>query len=109
MNDRIQLAEVLGKFNFEWNRDRCPEDWDDEQVQKLCRFDPFTDANDDYAVLEWVRGDDTQLGCTNRWEMMMDAIAQAGQEYSIDYKIGDYARAALKVLVTAPRKHEPND
>ena len=49
--------------------------------------DPLTDANDDYAVLEWmlVGTPDSSHGriyLGNKW----------------DYKIGDYARAALKVI-----------
>ena len=54
---------------------------------------PFTDANDDYAVLEWMRkqkstaSDDTFLATFN---------ALLG--YMADYEIGDYARAACAVL-----------
>jgi hypothetical protein len=40
-------------------------------------FDPFTDANDDYEVLEWMRN--RGVDCA-------------------DYKIGDYAREALGMI-----------
>lgn len=62
-------------------------------------FDPFTDANDDYAVLEWMRNDESSP--------MMPVVAMKLGEIARDrgninalhnYKIGDYARAACKVL-----------
>ena len=55
--------------------------------------DPFTDANDDYAVLEWMRElgvmDDSRIEYDRAW----DKLPERGE-----YQIGDYARAALKVL-----------
>ena len=56
-------------------------------------FDPFTDANDDYAVLEWIRAQGI-MGSKIATE-----LSKAGcGKWSIDYQIGDYARAALKVI-----------
>ena len=53
-------------------------------------FDPFTDANDDYAVLEWMRKDiDTK-------EFDEFRIMTGWPTYR--YQIGDYARAALKEI-----------
>jgi len=53
--------------------------------------DPFTDANDDYAVLEWIRSQNFRAYFYHYLEC-------AGQADSIEYQIGDYARAALKVI-----------
>ena len=57
------------------------------------RFDPFTDANDDYAVLEWMRKEAT-------WTVgdMTDKFCDQLEWPCWEYQIGDYARAALKVL-----------
>jgi len=52
-------------------------------------FDPFTDANDDYAVLEWMR---------NHRGKYCGVIYNVMDGKSVDYKIGDYARAALEVI-----------
>jgi len=50
-------------------------------------FDPENNANDDYAVLEWMRRNDADL-------FVLDQEITAASLYTI----GDYARAALKVL-----------
>ena len=82
-----RLAEAMGWTETKYQR------WLSPDRKMRCDFppDPFTDASDDYAVLEWIRSQGvigswiaTQLGKDNKW--------------SIDYKIGDYARAALKVI-----------
>ena len=57
-------------------------------------FDPFTNANDDYAVLEWMRSkypDRCDTGINGD-------IADEFLGIMVYYQIGDYARAALKVL-----------
>jgi len=51
-------------------------------------FDPFNDANDDYAVMEWIR----------KQHFVTYLTAYLEHEYTQDYQIGDYARAALKVI-----------
>lgn len=52
--------------------------------------DPFTDANDDYAVLQWaIRKLDT--------DKFISTLADIAP-YFHKYQKGDYARAALKVL-----------
>ena len=89
MTDRIKLAEAVG---LEW-LDCIPGRTHIKGVfilkgREWKQFNPFTDANDDYAVLEWMRGQDWP-----RW-----ALISEGCEYCFDYQIGDYARAALKVL-----------
>lgn len=51
-------------------------------------LNPFTDANDDYAVLRWMREDDRQF----------DKFKPELTFPLSSYGIGDYARAACKVL-----------
>ena len=53
-------------------------------------FDPFTDANDDYAVLNWAR--ERGLQDANGWSAFHAAL---GDYHKVTYQIGDYARAAL--------------
>ncbi len=88
MNDRIKLAEAMGwtmtkPRKYEWWQGPTELYGDSD-----CRNhppDPFTDANDDYAVLEWMRNDPDQPG-----------YRRLGESYL--YRVGDYARAALKVI-----------
>ena len=92
--DIIRLAEAMG-WTF------TPNAWTDPngKVFDLCLrndlpFHPFTDANDDYAVLEWMRNEKDLLDDSN---IAMDVAWKALPEKGV-YKIGDYARAALKVI-----------
>ncbi len=92
MNEaRIKLAEAMGwkPLGGEWDLKGDRPAWEGPDI--IGDFDdlpdPFTDANDDYAVLKWmlVKTPDASHGriyLGNKW----------------DYKIGDYARAACKVL-----------
>ena len=95
MNDRIKLAEAMG-----WGvgEDTCdgqeigvpPGDTRPYGQGNLTQMpDPFTDANDDYAVLEWMR--------TQRFWTSDKLTYFMGMEVG-HYTIGDYARAALKVI-----------
>ena len=96
MNDRIKLAEAMG-----WTHDEIDENcWhspDDDPkgpwTDTAYLPDPFTDANDDYAVLEWLRSDQSLFDTRRFWEYLPGFR---------DYKIGDYARAALKVISGRP-------
>ena len=104
MKDRIKLAEAMG-----WVVCRDGKGYHPNDAGKNIRLqipDPFTDANDDYAVLEWMRDSsrddytDTQWGAFLR--VMADWVWQPNSAPFSDqwwtYKIGDYARAALKVI-----------
>jgi len=103
---RIKLAEAL---------DVCPsehsymdnETWNKWDKCKKCgvrsedshRFDPLTDANDDYDVLRFVRGDgraDKKYGLY--WADFMGVMQDSDYPWIHDYEVGDYARAACKVL-----------
>ena len=101
MTDRIKLAEAMGWVSDDtktvhdlgdgYPTQRTSFHWSHPDHERK-RFahelpDPENDANDDYAVLEWmlVKTPDASHGriyLGNKW----------------DYKIGDYARAALKVI-----------
>jgi len=56
-------------------------------------WNPETDANDDYAVLEWMRSG-------NDFNAFSDAldVKWPKNKPAWAYQIGDYVRAALKVL-----------
>lgn len=93
MNDRIKIAEAMG-----WERTSYTTSaegvvhttrWRDlNGTCGQCKEDtpdPFTDANDDYAVLEHYR---------NKWSFNV----ALNEKQLGSYKVGDYARAALKVI-----------
>lgn len=96
----IKLAEAMG-----WNvlpNGLCVKGPDNNKQIRKDPPNPFTDANDDYAVLEWVReqAEDNPA----MWEAFRDAISDMTSHekgfapYTWRYQIGDYARAALKVI-----------
>lgn len=87
MDDRIRLAEAMGGSIWEAYIDpgKHPECVD--------LPDPFINANDDYAVLEWMRKKTEFHKPTNARFSIHQYLPTAW-----NYKIGDYARAALKVL-----------
>ena len=86
MNDRIKLAEAM------FQRPKYAIDW-------MADFDPFTDANDDYAVLEWMRDDSRCMEFPRYVGALSDVMdKRLAASHAANYQIGDYARAALKVL-----------
>ena len=100
--DRIRLAEAMGyvttRQTKEWHGDR----WegrtpDGEATWRLP--DPFTDANDDYAVLEWMRDDSRRMEFPRYVGALSDVMdKRLAASHAANYQIGNYARAALKVL-----------
>jgi len=86
MNDRIKLAEAMGSVpSCDWST-----------------FDPFTDANDDYAVLEWMRDNSRRMGFPGYVGALSDVMEKRlAASHAANYRIGDYARAALKVIGNA--------
>jgi hypothetical protein len=120
--DRIKLAEAMG---WEWKPWAASDPFFQENVdmgfwhlpngqraelekhviasgKETCPpFDPFTDANDDYAVLEWMRESwKGKEGHHGHWHQAAQRLWWRWDEYAVDvpYQIGDYARAALKVI-----------
>ena len=99
MTDRIKLAEAMG-----WRRinNEDPYWWPPKELIPKGALaydyvgfdqlpDPFTDANDDYAVLEWYRKKyGTPSLEADNLEMYLPL--------AFNYQIGDYARAALMVI-----------
>ena len=81
----ISLEDVGGSFLVTTDPVQTTSD---QLVAEWVEFEPFTDANDDYAVLEFIRGE----------HFVTYFTAYLEHEYTQDYQIGDYARAALKVI-----------
>ena len=99
---RIMLAEAMGlrrwTCNCDWSAEATFEPRIDcpncgEPLREVS-FDPFTDANDDYAVLEWMRSNSKYR---EAWIEFKNALA-VSNAFKCNYKIGDYARAAITVL-----------
>ncbi len=93
MSDRIKLAKAMGGMattinDGSWAYCNWPKGVPE-------RFNPFTDANDDYAVLEWMRSDEMYV--TPTYPAFCDQLLYSERGMPA-YKIGDYARAALKVI-----------
>ena len=79
MNDRIKLWEAMGAPVKDWlEKGEIP-------------FNPFTDANDDYAVLEWMRETYTSKDI----ELAFDHI---GYGHRWAYETGCNAQACLALL-----------
>lgn len=105
--DRIKLAEAMNLLPEPF------KDWDEYKhavqlhtgkVLEILRElipDPENNANDDYAVLEWLRSYTLRCPQDSRIEALEFAYAVfsilRGNDLS-EYQIGDYARAALKVI-----------
>lgn len=58
-------------------------------------FNPYENANDDYAVLEWMRKQDFDTHQNFAEQLCTDLV-----NAPLNYTVGDYARAALRVLNT---------
>ncbi len=107
MNDQdiIKLAEAMG-----WNllEHKGTKRWIEPGNlgvigYLILPFKPDTNANDDYAVLEWMRKEHLWTNHGLMWDRFKWACADrlAGERPKREiyqYKIGDYARAALKVI-----------
>ena len=113
MNDRIKLAEAMGwrweegdglpikSVDGGWQMPGHPAGaWFDLKCP-----DPFTDANDDYAVSIWMRSH--IFSKRNQFIKALAVVLQdivdskdkcAWPDAAFYYKVGDYARAALKVI-----------
>lgn len=113
--DRILLAEAMGYNRIEmdghtgWLPPGCkgplPDSWDQRDFLTAAALpDPLTDANDDYAVLEWARNSwltrNPPLPDQPEWDQFCDALWETPTLYGslLFYRIGDYAKAAISVL-----------
>ena len=96
MSDRIKLAEAMG-----WNRAEGRSDnlewsgmwFSPDGYGPRPPPDPFTDANDDYRVLVWaIKNIDPDAYFAALTEVVGSYC------YMHEYRIGYFARAALKVI-----------
>lgn len=114
MNDQDYiklLAEAMG-WIFEPST-YTPENgyWNSpcEHLSHYCKigdvppFYPFTDANDDYAVLEWMRRGDGDAETYRLFKDAFDDDYVDGYGRWWLYEIGDYARAALSAKIVLER------
>jgi len=107
IEDRIKLALAMkahrvtchkckGVSDSTWPGDGCSNCENTGRVWP----DPFTSADDDYAVLEWMRRD--EFDPTDKNDLYAEHERQVESDgrtnFAVDYKIGDYARASLKVI-----------
>jgi hypothetical protein len=107
-DDRFKLAEAMGWTIGHPDNPMMSEWWfppgqrgGDGNSTKILP-DPFTDANDDYAVLEWMRAKDNDDAA---WSSAESEFMHLMSSTSCSrYQIGDYARAALTVLQEAQEK-----
>ncbi len=92
MIDRIKLAEAMDWIPYPMGAD--PNDpatsWESADNKFHANFNPFTDANDDYAVLEWMRSP-LMYGKGFVYTKIFKFLGS-------EYQIGDYARACLRIL-----------
>ena len=98
---RIKLAEAMGWTKAKPYRDGIyglppgARAGDDALWLEFCLNipNPETDANDDYAVLEWMQNDENKLAADHWGEF------QNEMNFGVwEYRVGDIARAACKVL-----------
>ena len=110
MSDRIKLAEAMNLIrllhamgwthaeehsdNPEWRGMWFTPDGGGPMPQ------PKLDANFDYAVLEWMR-EQPPKEHTDGLYLYCPFIEEMEGRDAMEYEIGDYARAALKVLEQA--------
>ncbi len=98
MDDQIKLAKAMGLEIFSRGADTYP-------LRKLHNnlmqpFTPLTDANDDCAVLEWIRDDsgfDDEAYAFAMLTVIEEQGGDTGHSFPM-YRIGNYARAALMLL-----------
>lgn len=99
--ERIVLAEAMGWKRGKWLFQDCWYSPDGSVYLATeyggIKFDPFTDANDDYAVLEWMQNKQFVPDQIPVWQAFQEQVGIM-QAVPANYLIGDYARAALKVL-----------
>ena len=90
MDDRIKLAEAMA---LDVEALKIADSWGNPY------FDPFTDANDDYAVLEWARTNPEGFGVCYKGKWMgFTTFMHMNEQEGHQYHIGDYAKTALTVL-----------
>lgn len=110
-DDIIRLAEAMGWRRIEFTSAFGSRWYWAAPAQELHDTlpDPRTDANADYAVLEWMRKPALSDDCSDiEWKRWREFVTEMHSVGTLDrpgiysgqtiYTIGDYARAALKVI-----------
>jgi len=101
--DRIRLCKAMGWGGF-YVGDITGKDFgippNERGLSGKVVPDPFTNADDDYAVLVWLRID-SDIDSEAYAIAMLTLIEEQGGDPRNSfpmYRVGNYARAALKVL-----------
>ena len=101
-DDRIKLALAMGWVFPEGHQTwAVPPNHPDPPGHGNVREipDPFTSADDDYTVLEWMRSHEGEQLYKYGDAQFAVRLERGHTADGVDkYQIGDYARAALKVL-----------
>ena len=98
--DRIKLAEAMGWKELADREEGWPSWYHDDKPQEECRLtenlpDPVTDANDDYAVLEWMLDHDGWTYHTHNIDIALDHIG-VGDRWAVN--TGTWAEVALCLM-----------
>lgn len=88
--DRIKLAEAMDWVTT--SEFVTPHGYSPDVATPRPLPDPFTDANDDYACLTWM----SDKGWFDTGGKARHVVPMQAEMFC--YQIGDFARAALKVL-----------
>ena len=109
LETRIKLAEAMGWIwqqtvdmptDYPIGQWLTPEGWTERGDKAELTPNPFKDANDDYAYLEWMReqpSDKWLIFCVHLKSQLQDR-GEDLEYIATAYVVGDYARAALKVI-----------
>ncbi len=98
-DDRVKLGEAMGLRLRRTlpHKPNSPGCYIHDKPRRCWRaFDPFTDANDDYAVLEWMREKHHENAVASALLLPGDGHGFSAMKQR--YYVGDYARAALQVI-----------
>ena len=94
MNDRIKLAKAMN-LDFVVHGDMVY--LRQSNSKPMVQWNPEKWADDDYAVLEWMR--EKGLQDANTWTKFVDTLNDFPEMgLKVAYQIGDYARAALRAI-----------
>ena len=106
-SDKIKLAEAMGLIVAPISLEDCGGPFlvtaqkivtsSDALEAEWVEWNPFTDANDDYAVLEWAKTQSAQFQHDFQCALAELTTNTWFRAHSWNYQIGYYARAALKV------------
>lgn len=88
--------EPIAVEDVEWEQQQCEFCY--THPNSIFSFTPLTDANDDYAVLEWFREWAKERPAW-MYAAFVESVYKLGGESFIGYRVGNYARAAIPLIV----------